>query len=177
MTLHIVARHIKLTNAIKKFTEEKIGKLKHYFANIVWAQVILTIEKKAHRAEIVLHASKQTMRSQAEGKDLYLTITNAIDKMEVQIKKYNAKLKKNKHHKHGNVSIKDLPIEPETEEIKPSVVKQIPLHPTDYGSAVMEMERLGYNFWLFLDEKTKQINIVFKRQDNSYGLIEPVKKS
>ncbi len=177
MTLHIVARHVKLTNAIKKFTQEKIAKLKNYFSNIVWVQVILTVEKKAHRAEIVLHVCKQTLRSQAEGKNLYNTITNAINKMEVQIKKYNTKLKKNKRHKHKSISIKDLQIEPETEEIKLSVIKQVPLRPTDYNSAAMEMERLGYNFWLFLDEKTKQVNIVFKRQDNSYGLIQPVKKS
>lgn len=177
MTLHIVARHIKLTDAIKRFTQKKIEKLKHYFENIIWVQVILTVEKKAHRAEIVLHALRQTLRSQAEGKDLYNTITSAINKMEVQIKRYNARLKKNNRHKHKRVSIKDLQTGPETAEIRPSVIKQIPLHPTDYSSAVMEMERLGYSFWLFLDERTKQVNIVFKRQDNSYGLIEPVKKS
>jgi putative sigma-54 modulation protein len=134
------------------------------------------VEKKAHRAEIVLHAGRQTLRAQAEGNDLYLTITSAADKMEVQVKKYSEKLKKNKHTRRKALSMKNLPPEPLTEEPKFSVVKEVPVRPMTADNAADLMEKLGYNFWLFLDKDTKKINVTFKRQDNSYGLIRPVRK-
>lgn len=177
MTIHIVARHIKLTTAIKKFTEKKLEKLKHYFDNIIWAQAILTVEKKLHRAEIVLHAGKQTLRSQSEGSNLYNTITNAIDKMEVQVKKYKEKNGKNKRHKKNIKPTRQLQVPVSVDRgITLSVTKQVPLAPMSSQTAAMEMDKLGYTFWLFLDKETKQTNVIFKRQDNSYGLLQPVKR-
>ncbi|HUT85249.1 MAG TPA: ribosome-associated translation inhibitor RaiA, partial [Elusimicrobiales bacterium] len=106
MTIHIVARHIKLTKPIKEFAEKKLAKLQKYFSNIIWAQVILTVEKKAQRAEIILHAGKQTFRSQSEGGDLYITISNAVSKMAVQVKKYKEKMTGSRRHSIQGRAIK-----------------------------------------------------------------------
>lgn len=175
MTVHIVARHIKLTKALKDFIQEKVEKTQHYFNNIIWAQVILTVEKRVHRAEIVLHASQQTMRASAEGGDLYSVVDMAVDKIDVQIKKYKERLKK--HRQNDTLSIKTMEAGIPEAEIRFSVVKQLPLYPMDRDEAVSEMERLGYDFWMFMEKSTRQISVVFRRQDDTYGLLQPVKKA
>ncbi len=172
MRIHIVARKIKLTKAIKEFIKSKIQKLKGYSDNIVWAQVIVTVEKRSHLAEIVIHAGRQTMKAGAVSEDLYSAIDRVMDKIEIQVKKYKEKMKK-----HRVATDYELP--QHTSYIAPpprfSVVKDVSIRPMHKEEAVMEMERLGYNFWLFMDKTSKQLQVVFKRLDNTYGLLQPVK--
>ncbi len=170
MTVHIVARHIKLTKALKDFIQKKVEKIRHYFGNIIWIQVILNVEKRAHHAEIVIHASQQTMRASARGGDLYSAVDMVIDKIDVQIKKYKERLKK---HRKNDISIESLDMNVSEPDTKFSVVKQMKLHPISHNEAVSEMERLGYNFWMFMDRSTRQIGVVFKRIDGTYGLLQP----
>ncbi len=174
MTVHIVARHIKLTKALKESIQARVEKVQHYFDHIVWAQVSLTGEKKTCKAEIVIHAARQTFKSSASGDDIYGVVEGAADKMEVQIKKYKERMK---DHRDQDSVVFALPeMETPQADIKFSVIKQVPVSPMTSEEAAFEMERLGYNFWLFLDSETKQINLVFKRQDNSYGIMQPVKR-
>ncbi|MFH1619369.1 MAG: ribosome-associated translation inhibitor RaiA [bacterium] len=174
MTVHIVARHIKLTKALKDFIQEKVEKTRHYFENIIWAQVILTVEKRAHRAEIVIHASQQTMRACAEASDLYSAVDLCVDKIDGQMRKYKERLKK--HRTNNNISLKMMESCVPDADIRFSVFKEVPLRPIRRDEAVSEMERLGYNFWMFMNSDTRQVNVVFKRFDSSYGLLHPVKK-
>lgn len=172
MTVHIVARHIKLTKALKDFIQEKVEKFQHYFGNIIWIQVILSVEKRAHHAEIVIHASHQTMRASAKGGDLYSAVDMVTDKIDVQIKKYKERLKK---HRKNTTGIKSLDMNVSEPDIKFSVVKQMKLYPVSHNEAVSEMEKLGYNFWMFMDRSTKQVGVIFKRLDGTYGLLQPCK--
>ena len=173
MKLHIVARKIKLTKPIKDFIETKVGKLYDYINNIVWIQVIITVEKKAHMAEIVVHAGHQTMKAAASSDDLYSAIDKMMDKIEIQVKKYKEKL--SDYRKEDVYSYREIPgiISP---EIRFSVIKDVSIKPMNKEEAVLEMEKLGYNFWLFMDKKEKQMRVVFKRLDNTYGILQPVKK-
>lgn len=173
MRIHIVARKIKLTRAIKDFVEAKIRKLTGYSDNIVWAQAIMTVEKKSHIAEVVVHVGRQTMKASAVSEDLYSAIDKVMDKIEVQVKKYK---EKRKNHK---VAVNNYEL-PEfsayfTPKIRFSVVKDVSVKPMNKEDAVLEMEKVGYNFWLFMDKSTKQIQVVFKRLDSTYGLLQPVK--
>lgn len=173
MKIHIVARKIKLTKPIKDFIESKLMKLQEYIANIVWAQAIITVEKKLHIAEIVLHAGRQTMKASASAEDLYSAMDRVMDKIEIQIKKYKEKFKEYNIQEVKSLKETASTIGP---EIKFSVVKNVPVRPMDKEEAVLEMERLGYNFWLFMNKTSKQIQVVFKRLDSTYGLLQPVKK-
>ncbi|HAH32094.1 MAG TPA: ribosome-associated translation inhibitor RaiA [Elusimicrobia bacterium] len=172
MRVHIVARKLRLTDTIKDFIEAKLLKLGEYLDNIVWAQAIVSVEKKIHTAEVILHAGHQTMKASAQSDDLYSAIDKVMSKMEIQVKKY-----KERHARHRGPEM-DLSgfttlVGP---EIRFSVVKDVPIKPQGREDAVVEMEKLGYNFWLFLDKESKQMRVVFKRLDSTYGLLQPVKK-
>lgn len=175
MTVHIVARHIKLTKALKDFIQEKVGKFQHYISNIIWVQVILSIEKRVHHAEIVIHAAQQTMRASAGGSDLYSAMDMVVDKIDVQLRKYKERMKK--HRKSNISSLKTLDVNISEPDMKFSVVKQMKLRPMNHNEAVSEMEKLGYNFWLFMNRSTKQVSVVFKRLDGTYGLLQPAGKT
>lgn len=173
MKLHIVARKIKLTKPIKDFIESKVQKLYDYIDNIVWIQFVISVEKKNHMAEIIVHVGHQTMKAACSSDDLYTAIDKVMDKIETQVKKYKEKM--SDHRNEEVYSYKEMSsiVSP---EIKFSVIKDVPIKPMDKEEAVMEMEKLGYNFWLFMDKKTKQMQVVFKRLDNTYGILQPVKK-
>ena len=158
MKIHIVARHVKLTKALKSFIDEKIGKMQNHFENIIWAQIVLTVEKRVHGAEIVIHASQQTMRARADGGDLYSAVDMALDKINAQIRKYKERLKE--HRLSETDSVKFMEEQNIQGETKFSVIKEIPLRAMTREEAAGEMEKLGYDFWLFMEAPDKRIKVV-----------------
>jgi len=181
MDIKITAKNIKLTPAIKEFINTRVSKVENYFDNIVSAQVLISVEKKINqRAEIILHTgAKTTINASAVESNLYKAIDAAAVKAEAQAKKIKNKAKARKTSKK---SVKTLEMEPFAEvmlpqnDVKFSVIKQVEVSPMNPEDAAYEMERLGYSFWMFLDEGSKQINLIFKRLDGTYGLIKPIKK-
>ena len=105
---------------------------------------------------------------------LYAAVDIASDKIDAQLRKYKERLKEGRKH---------VPETPEAmlDESKPSsvrfsVVKQVPLSPMTPDAAALEMERLGYTFWMFHNEETQKVNVIFRRLDDSFGLLQPVRK-
>ena len=173
MRIHMVARKMKLTKAIKDFIETKVEKMNEYAENIVWTQVVVSVEKKIHNAEIIMHAGHQTMKASAASGDLYSAIDKVMDKIAIQLKKYKEKTKKHRVHQSHDFSDFSAVMGP---EVKISVVKDVSSKPIGIEEAVFEMEKTGYNFWFFMDKSSKQMQVVFKRLDASYGVLQPLKK-
>ena len=179
MELKITAKNIKLTDAIKNYAESRVNRLDKFFSEGSWAQLVLSVDKKINqKAEITIHGAKKKIASKAIKQDLYKAIEEAVAKIETQVKKKKAKeVKGKKVSKNvkedlsayfGNVFAAQA-------DVKFSVIKQVEVHPMNPEDAAYEMERLGYTFWMFMDEDSKQINLIFKRLDGTYGLIQPVK--
>lgn len=182
MDIKITAKGIKLTPAIKEFINTRVSKIENFFDNIVSAQVLISVEKKINqKAEIILHTgAKTTISASAVEDNLYKAIDAAAVKAEAQAKKIKSKAKSRKVTKK---SLKDEDLSTFAEhvllpqnDVKFSVIKQVEVSPMNPEDAAYEMERLGYSFWMFLDEDSKQINLIFKRLDGTYGLLKPVKK-
>ncbi|MDO5764152.1 MAG: ribosome-associated translation inhibitor RaiA [Elusimicrobiales bacterium] len=182
MDIKITAKGIKLTPAIKEFINTRVGKIENFFDNIVSAQVLISVEKKINqKAEIILHTgAKTTISASAVEDNLYKAIDAAAIKAEAQAKKIKSKAKARKVTKK---SVKDEDLGAFADhvllpqnDVKFSVIKQVEVSPMNPEDAAYEMERLGYSFWMFLDEDSKQINLIFKRLDGTYGLLKPVKK-
>ena len=182
MDIKITAKNIKLTPAIKEFINTRVGKIENFIDSIVSAQVLISVEKKINqKAEIILHTgAKTTITASAVETNLYKAIDAAAVKAEAQAKKIKNKAKARKTSKK---SVKDVDMNPFAEhvllpqnDVKFSVIKQVEVAPMNPEDAAYEMERLGYSFWMFLDEDSKQINLIFKRLDGTYGLIKPVRK-
>jgi len=181
MEIKVTAKNIKLTPAIKQKVLERVNKIENYFDNIVWVQVLLSVEKKINqRAEIIVHTgSKSTISASAVEHDLYTAIDAAVAKAVAQMKKAKSKNKAKRTAKRAPV-IEDMAFNEQlilpANDVKFSVIKQVEVTPMNPEDAAYEMERLGYSFWMFLDEDSKQINLIFKRLDGTYGLIKPIKK-
>lgn len=171
MRVHITARHLQLTPAIRAYVQEKLEKAEKFSSRIVWAQAVLSVEKRAHRAEIVLHAARQTFRALAQGPDLYAAIDLASDKIDIQLRKYKERLKDH----HQSESREERAAAPAVLPARFSVLKPVPLKPMSREEAAEEMETLGYAFWMFLESESRQVQVVYRRQDDSYGVLRPVK--
>ena len=174
MEIQLTAKHLKITPSICDYVRQKMEKAQKYFDHIVWGQAFLFIEKRAHNAEMVIHTPRQTFRALATAADLYSAVDLASDKIDAQLKKYKERLK-SRHKAHaskpseesGAVVPEDFPL---------FVVKQ-PVSPMNPEEAVREMESLGHAFRLFQDRESHQIHAVYRRSDESYGLLHPVKKN
>ncbi|MFH2201953.1 MAG: ribosome-associated translation inhibitor RaiA [Elusimicrobiota bacterium] len=174
MKIHVTGRRISLTPAIRSYIEKKLPKAQKYFKQIVWAQVMIAVEKRAHQCEIVIHASKQTFRAMAKSANLYAAIDLASDKIDTQLRKYKERLKDRDKWLPSPEDI--VPDEPELSAVRFSVVKQLSMTPMSPERAAQEMETMGYNFWMFKNDKSRQVNVLFRRLDDSFGLLEPEKK-
>ncbi|ACC97689.1 Sigma 54 modulation protein [Elusimicrobium minutum Pei191] len=177
MEIQITAKNIKLTPAIKDFAQTRLDKMEKYVDQVVWAQIFLSVDKKINqKAQIIVHVgNKNTVDATAIESDLYKAIDAAAFKAEAQLKKIKEKTKSRRSKKEEIVNFID-PVMSVQNDVRFSVIKQVEVTPMNPEDAVYEMERLGYTFWMFLDEDSKQINIIFKRLDSTYGLIKPVKK-
>ena len=182
MKIKVTAKNIKLPPAIKQFVQTRVSKIENYVDHIVWAQVLLSVEKKINqRAEIIIHTGgKNPISATAVETDLYKAIDAAAVKAEAQLKKAKEKTKSKRTAKKAAAAedfatFTDHILLPPN-DVKFSVIKQVEVTPMNPEDAAYEMERLGYSFWMFLDEDSKQINLIFKRLDSTYGLIKPVKK-
>lgn len=179
MELKITAKNIKLTEAIKTYAQTRVSRLDKFFSEDSWAQIVLSVDKKINqRAELTIHGAKNKISSKAIKQDLYKAIDEAVMKVETQVKKKKAKdvkgkkvaknVKEDLSAYFGNVFAPQA-------DVKFSVIKQVEVYPMNPEDAAYEMERLGYTFWMFMDEDSKQINLIFKRLDGTYGLIQPVR--
>lgn len=173
MKIHITGRHIRLTKAIREYIDRKLSKAEKHFSQIVWAQVLLSVEKRTHQAEIVLHAGHQTFRSMAKAADLYAAVDLASDKIDGQLRRYKERLKS--RHKNAVPAPVAAAQAEEAQPVRFSVVKKVALVPMSADAAAREMERLGYAFWMFQDQDSRQVNVIFRRQDESFGLLQPAK--
>jgi len=175
--IQLTAKHLKITDAIRNYVHEKMEKAQKYFDHIVWGQVFLFIEKRAHNCEMLIHAPGQTFRALAVAADLYSAVDLASDKMDAQIKKFKEKVRTRYKTRQGK---KTLRREPEFAAAPPpaqfSVIRQ-PVTPMTADEAVREMELLGQSFHLYQDLDSRQIQVVYRRSDESYGILQPVKRN
>ena len=174
MKIQITGRHIRITKAINSYVEEKLAKAPKYFNHIVWAQVLLAVEKHTHEAEIIIHASRQTFRALAASENLYAAIDLASDKIDKQLRKYKERLKT--RQKDIQPEIEPTAWDMEPKPVRFTVIKQVNITPMSADAAAEEMDRMGLNFWMFQDQDSHQINVIFRRLDDSYGLLQPARK-
>lgn len=173
MKCKIRGEKIKITSAIQEYVESKLSKLDKYFKNEdVEASVLIRVKGKEQAIEVTIPYDKHTLRSEEGRDDLYAAIDLVIDKLEGQIRKNKAKLKKQikKSEEFFNFDY-----ELNNEEIKENRIvkrKSFEMKPMSEEDAILELELLGHDFYVFKDAKTGDINVLYKRRDGNYGIIE-----
>jgi putative sigma-54 modulation protein len=177
--IQLTAKQLKITDAIRDYVHEKMERAQKYFEHIVWGQAFIFIEKRAHKCEMLIHAPGQTFRALAEAADLYSAVDLASAKMDAQLKKFKEKTRTRYKTRGGKETVRATSFEPILDaapaNVQFSVVRQAVV-PMSAGEAVQEMESLGHSFRLFQERESRQIQLVFRRDDESYAIVQPVKK-
>lgn len=173
MKIIISGKNIDITEGLKTAVQDKIGKLEKYFTPETEAQVTLSVEKDRQKIEVTIPVKGNIIRSEQVSSDMYVSIDLVEEVIERQLKKYKKKLVDQKQaasfFKQEYIE-KDFMDEEEVKIIRTKKFDIKPMYPED---ACIQMELLGHNFYVFCNAETDQVNVVYKRKGNTYGLIEP----
>ncbi len=173
MKFVIVGKNIEVTEGLKTAVEDKIGKLERYFTQETEVHVTLSVEKEWQKIEVTIPVKGNIIRSEQVSNDMYVSIDLVEEIIERQIKKYKNKLI---DQKQSASFFKQEFIEKDymdDEEVKIIRTKKFDIKPMYPEDACVQMELLGHNFFVFFNAETEQVNVVYKRKGNTYGLIEP----
>ena len=173
MNFVIYGKNIEITDNLRRAVEEKLGKLERYFTPDTKVNVTLSIEKERQKIEVTIPVKGSIIRSEQVSNDMYVSIDLVEEVIERQLKRYKSKIVKK--HKVQAAFKREYLEEPygADEEIRIVRNKQFEMKPMYPEDACVQMELLGHGFYVFRNAETEQINVVYKRKDNAYGLIEP----
>lgn len=174
MQIIIKGKNIELTPALRTHAEKKVGKIAKYFEdNAGTATVMLRTERDYHIVEVTVQIEGLLLRGEEKTADMYMSIDGVIEKLERQIKKYktriNHKLRQDTGVKPAEVREEETP-EPTGQVIK---TKRFAVKPMSVEEAVMQMDLIGHDFFVFRNATTEEVNVLYRRTDGNFGLIEP----
>lgn len=163
---------VEITTAIKNYIMEKIGKLDKYFQtpDEIKANVLVKIRGKEQIVEVTIPIKKLVLRCEERDEDLYKAIDLASDKLERQLRKNKTKMMKQKKDITKEMRFEELePIETKEEIVKR---KKVEMKPMNEEEAIMQMDLVDHDFFVYKDIDTKSINVIYKRKDGTFGIIE-----
>lgn len=171
----ISGRNIDVTEGLKSAIHEKIGKLERYFTPDTEVHVTLSVEKERQKIEITIPMKGNIVRAEQTSDDMYVSIDLVEEIIERQIRRYKKKLidKKQAAIAFSQAFIEDEEDTAYEDDIQIVKTKKFAMKPVNPEEACLQMEMLGHNFFVFLNSETEQVNVVYKRKNGTYGLIEP----
>jgi len=174
MNIIINGKHLEITPALKSYSEEKIKKFERYLSDISEAVITLSVEKYRHKAEVLLRANGVVIQAESVTEEIYSSIDEVYEKLEKQVKKYKEKLVS---HRKGGSKTAALPEKSAENQETGRIIrnKRFELKPMSPDEASMQMELLDKPFFVFINDISNDINVIYARQDGNFGLIEPVK--
>jgi putative sigma-54 modulation protein len=171
----IFSRNLEMTPRLSEYVEQKVGKLDRYLPWIDDARIDLTVENTrsaAHRqvAQLTVRVRGTILRAEERTQDMFASIDAVLDKMYRQIARY-----KGKRQGRWQAATEVLPIEEAVEETRGEIVrvKRFDVRPMAPEEAIEQMELLGHSFYIFLNADEDAINVVYRREDGNYGLLQP----
>lgn len=179
MNLQLRGKNTEVTEGLRNYIEKRFAKLEKYFTREMTGTVTLIIERNEHIIEATIPINRFILRAEESSHDMYTSIDNVVEKIERQVRKYKTRV----NRKGKQVGMDYLPFttteEPESteedvinndriEKTKTFVVK-----PMDVEEAIMQLELVDHDFFVFLNDKTDEIEVVYRRKGNKYGLIQP----
>lgn len=171
MRITTSGRKIDITEGLKGYVDKKISKLSRYFHEETQAQVTLSVQKDMHTVEVTVYHDGMIYRAEVTDRDMYAAIDKVVDIIERQIRKHKTQLEK----KLREGAFTDLPLfdeeitEDEFNIVKIKKYKNKPMSPKE---AILQMNLLGHEFYIFTNDETNDKEVVYKRKDGNYGLIE-----
>jgi putative sigma-54 modulation protein len=168
----ISGRNIVITDGLKDAVIEKIGKLERYFSEDTEAQITLSVEKDRQKIEVTIPVKGSTIRAEQTSTDMYVSIDLVEETIERQLKKYKTRLTEKSQTASFTEQYMEEDFDDNT-EIKIVKTKRFGIKPMSAEEACLQMELLGHSFYVFCNDQTDEVNVVYKRKDGAFGLIEP----
>jgi putative sigma-54 modulation protein len=197
--IQVTGRHVSVTEAMKEYCRRRLAGLHLDYPKIIEVQIILDVQKYRHTAEVVLHCSNHiTLEASSESDDMYVSVDEVVDKIARQMRKYKTRLmRQHRPRKHAIRHLEETVLrwewadageeapqtefgarnqtEAETVPSEPSVVQseKYPVKPMFIDEAVLQIEMSAKQFLVFLNAKTERVNVIYRRKNGDFGLIEP----
>ena len=171
MQVTINGKNIEISEYLRDLTNKKVGKLDRYFPGDTEVQVTLSVEKNRHIVEITIPYAGGIIRGEEVTGDMYASIDSVIAKLEKQIIRHRTKLEKTLRYEDAP-EVEDFD---DDEDEGPQIVrvKRFSIKPMSVEEAALQMELLGHSFFVFTNDETNDMNVIYQRKDGNYGLIEP----
>lgn len=173
MNLIVRGKNIPITDSLRDYVEKRIFKMERFLGEIEEAQATLSVEKDRHRVEVTIPLNGFLLRGEEETGDMYSSVDLVMDKLEKQVEKYKTRLIK----KIKSRNLPEIVVSPviQSEEEQPQIIrtKRFAIKPMTAEEAVMQMNLIGHSFFVFSNAESDEVNVVYRRKDGHYGLIEP----
>lgn len=176
MRILVTGKNMDVSNALRETIDKKIGKLDRYLKPETDVYVTLSVEQYRHIVEVTIPINGLVLRAQEVTDDMYASIDNVLEKLERQIRKHRTKLDKRlREGAFRDVAPLFIPQGQDEKESRGKIVKskRFAIKPMDPEEAVMQMELLSHDFFVFTNMETDQVCVVYRRKDGNFGLIEP----
>ena len=174
MQYKLTGKNLEITPAMENILERKLAKLDKLFDENAVAYTVMSMEKGRSKIEITIPVKNSTIRSEQTGNDMYELIDDAVEAMEKQMRKYRGKLIDFYQSGQNPNKVYEEAVETEEDPIRIVRTKRFAVKPMDAQEACLQMELLGHDFYMFLNSDTNEVNVVYKRNDGAFGLIEPI---
>ena len=175
MKFIIVGKNIDVTPSLKETVEHKLGKLERYFTPDTEIHVTLSVQREHQKIEVTIPVKGNIIRSEQESTDMYVSIDLVEEVIERQLRKYKNKLIA-RHQEGGNFKQEFYDTDdliPDEDEVKIVRTKRFGIKPMYPEDACVQMDLLGHDFFVFCNAETDEVNVVYRRKNGSFGLIEP----
>jgi putative sigma-54 modulation protein len=197
--IQVTGRHVSVTDPMKEYCRRRLAGLHLDYPKIIEVQIIMDVQKYRHMAEVILHCSNHiTLEATAVSDDMYASVDEVVDKIGRQMRKYKTRLMRKHRPRKDTIrhleekvlrwewvngsdeelssgAAAELEPESETYPAEPSVIhsEKYPVKPMFIDEAVLQIEMSSKQFLVFLNAKTERVNVIYRRKDGEFGLIEP----
>ncbi len=171
MAVVVRGKNIEVTPALKDYVEKRVGKITKYFNALGDITVILTVEKNRHIVEVTVPLNGMLLRGEESTSSMYASVDLVIEKLEKQIEKYKTKL--SRKLRSGIFKGELVSETPDDDDFQVVKTKRFAIKPMDVEEAIMQMNLINHDFYVFTNAETEEVNVVYRRRNGHYGLIEP----
>jgi putative sigma-54 modulation protein len=183
MRIIVTGKHLQVTPAVRDYAEQKVSRIGRYLDHVQEAQVVLSVERRrgvgrAHVAEVTIRGDGVLLRGEEASPDMYASLDRVVDKLRRQIERYRSRLilkrrldesrRRVRQRTVAQARLRRSPAAPQIVRVKRFAMK--PMTPED---AALQMELVGHDFFVFRNASTLEVNVVYRRRDGGYGVIEP----
>jgi len=179
MNYNIRGQRFQVTEALRDYTEKKLSRLEKYFDAPIASEITVTLSvtKGQHAVEVTIPLVGVMLRAEEKSADMYASIDLVVDKLERQIRKHKTKVNRKFRQGSGVRALfreegSAVSVLEEEDDLELVRTKRFTLKPMDVEEAILQMNMIGHNFFVFANADSKEVNVVYKRDDGKYGLIE-----